>query len=115
MVSGLSDGEQDHTKASGGKRTTGAGGVSIVAEGDGESSNLGDGVSLGDGNADLRGLDVAAASADTNPGCAIRPISAKPLEEEGTTAGPPMTFMATDGVAEVGGEERAFAQWKVEW
>jgi len=25
-----------------------------------------------------------------------------------------MTFMATDGVAEVDGEERAFAQWKVE-
>ena len=72
-------------------------------------------MSLGYGNADLRGLDVATAFVDTNPGCAIGPTSTKPLEEAGTTAGPPMAFMATDGVVEVGGEERAFAQWKVEW
>ena len=72
-------------------------------------------MSLGDGNANLRGLDVAAASIDTNPGCAIGPASIEPLEEAGTTIGPSTTFMATDGVAEVGGKERAFAQWKVEW
>ena len=72
-------------------------------------------MSLGDGNTNLRGLDVTTASADTNPGCAIGPTSAEPLEEARTIAGPPTAFMATDGVAEVGGEERAFAQWKVEW
>ena len=72
-------------------------------------------MTLGDRNADLRGLDVAVASANTNPGCAIGPASAKPLEEAGTVAGPLMAFMATDTVAEVGGDERAFAQWKVEW
>ena len=63
-------------------------------------------------NTNLGGLDVAAASTDTNPGCAISPAFAEPLEEAGTAANPPTTFMATDGVAEVGGEERAFAQWK---
>ena len=72
-------------------------------------------MSLDDGNADVQGLDVAAASADTNPGCAICLASTEPLEEAGTTAGPLTAFMATDGVTEVGGEERAFAQWKVEW
>ena len=72
-------------------------------------------MSLGNGNTDLRGLDITAAFADTNLGCAIGPASTEPLEEAGTVAGPPMAFMATDRVAEVGGEERAFAQWKVEW
>ena len=66
-------------------------------------------MSLGDRNADLRGLDVAATSAGTNPRCAIDPTSAKPLEEARTTARPPMAFLATDRVAEVGDEERAFA------
>ena len=61
------DGVRDHTEAGGAERTTGAGGVSVVIEGDGESSSLGDGVSLSGGNADLHGLDVAAGSADTNP------------------------------------------------
>ena len=70
---------------------------------------------LGERNTDLWGLDVAAASADTNPGCAIGLTSTKPLEEVGTATGPPTAFMATDRVAEVGGEETAFAQWKVEW
>ena len=70
---------------------------------------------LGDGNANLRGLDVAAASIDTNPRCAIGPAFAEPLEEAGTAAGPPIAFMITNRVAEVGGEERAFSQWKVEW
>ena len=37
------------------------------------------------------------------------------LEEARTAAGPPTTFMATSGVAELGGEERTFAQWKMEW
>jgi hypothetical protein len=37
------------------------------------------------------------------------------LEEAGTAAGPPTVFMAIDGVVKVGGEERAFTQWKVEW
>ena len=72
-------------------------------------------MSLGDGNADLWGLDVVTAFADTNPGCTIGSASAKPLEEAGTIARASTTFMATDGLAEVGGEERAFAQWKVEW
>ena len=50
MVSGLSDGEQDHTKASGGKRTTGACGVNIIVVGDGETNaSLGDGVRDHDG------------------------------------------------------------------
>ena len=71
-------------------------------------------MSLGNGNADLRGLDMAATSANTNIGCTIGPASVEALEEAGTAAGPPTAFMATDGVAEVGGEERAFAQWKVE-
>ena len=53
---------------SGGERTTRASGIHIVAKGDGESSSLGDGVSLGDGNADLWGLDITATSTDTNPG-----------------------------------------------
>ena len=65
-------------------------------------------MSLGDGNADLQGLDVAATSIDTNPGCAICPTSAEPLEEAGTAAGPSTAFMANDGVAKVGGEERVF-------
>jgi hypothetical protein len=60
-------------------------------------------VGLGNGNANLQGLDVAATSVDTNPGCAINPAFAKPLEEAGTTASPMMAFTATDGVAEVGG------------
>ena len=72
-------------------------------------------MSLGNRNADLWGLDVATTSANTNPRCAIGPASVEPLEEAGTTVGPAMAFMATDEVAEVGGEERAFAQWKVEW
>ena len=72
-------------------------------------------MSLGNGNAYLWGLDVVTASTNTNPGCAIGPASAEPLEEAGTVARPPTAFMATDGVAEVGGEEKAFAQWKVEW
>jgi hypothetical protein len=66
VVSELGDGERDHAGAGGGERTTGASGVSVVAEGDGESSSLGDGLSLDDGNADLQGLDVVATSADTN-------------------------------------------------
>jgi hypothetical protein len=66
VASRLGDGERDHAGAGGGERTTDAGGVSVVAEGDGESSSLGYGMSLDDGNADLRGLDVVAASADTN-------------------------------------------------
>ena len=66
-------------------------------------------MSLSDENTDLRGLDVTTTSADTNPRCAIGPASAEPLEEAGTAVGPSMAFMATDGVAEVGGEERAFA------
>jgi len=60
------DSERDHTEASNGKQTMGANDVSIVTEDDGESSILGDGMSLSDGNADLRGLDIAAASAVTN-------------------------------------------------
>ena len=82
-ASGPSDGERDRTRANGGERTTGADGVSIVAEGNGEGNNLGDGVSLGDGNVDLRGLKVAATSANTNPGCAIGPTSTEPLKEGG--------------------------------
>ena len=72
-------------------------------------------MSLDDGNTDLRGLDVAAASIDTNPRCAIGPAFAEPLEEAGTAVGPLTAFMATGGVVEVGGEEKAFVQWKVEW
>jgi hypothetical protein len=64
-------------------------------------------VSLSDGNTDLQGLDITTTSADTNLGA---PASAEPLEKAGTTARPSMAFMATDGVAEVCGEERAFAQ-----
>ena len=67
-------------------------------------------MSLDNGNTDLWGLDVAAFSVDTNLGCAIGPASAKPLEEARIAAGPLTAFMATDGVVEVGGEERAFAQ-----
>ena len=115
MAIGPGDSERDRTRADSGEQTTGAGGVSVVTEGDGESSSLGDGVSLGDGNADLQGLDVAATSIDTNPGCAICPTSAEPLEEAGTAVGPLTAFMATGGVVEVGGEEKAFVQWKVEW
>ena len=109
MVSGPNDGEWDHNGAGGGERTTGASGVSVVAEGDRENNSLGDVVSLGNGNTDLWGLDVAATFADTNLRCAICPAFTEPLEEAGTIAGPPMVFMATDGVAEVGGEERDFA------
>ena len=72
-------------------------------------------MSLGHRNTDLRGLDITAASTDTNPGCTIGPASIEPLEEAGTAAGTPTGFMAIDGVEKVGGEERAFAQWKVEW
>ena len=44
-VSRPSDGERDRTKVGGGKRTTGAGGVSVIVEGDGESNgSLGDGL-----------------------------------------------------------------------
>jgi hypothetical protein len=96
MASGPGDDEQDRTGADGGERTTGAGGVSVVTEDDGEDSSLGDGMSLDDGNADLWGLDVVAAFADTNPEYAISPASTKPLEEVGTTTKPPTTFMATD-------------------
>ena len=106
MGSGSGDGEPP----SGGERTIGAGGVSSVAKGFGGSSSLGDGVSLGDRNADILGLDIVATSTDTNLGCSMSSASAEPLEEAGTTAGPPTAFMATDGVAKVGGEERAFAQ-----
>ena len=67
-------------------------------------------MSLRDGNTNLWGLDVIATSTNTNPGCSIDPTSVEPLEEAGTAARPPTAFMATDGVAEVGGEERAFAQ-----
>ena len=42
-ASGLSDGERDRTEASGGKRTTGAGGVSVIVKGDGDNTD-----SLGD-------------------------------------------------------------------
>ena len=80
MASGPNNGEQDRIGASGGAQTTGASGISVVVEGDGESSNLGDGVSLGNGNTDLRRLDVVVAFADTNQGCAIGPASAEPLE-----------------------------------
>jgi hypothetical protein len=58
MASRPSDGEQDHTGASGGERAPGAGGVSVIAEGDRESSSLGDSMSLSDGNANLQGLDT---------------------------------------------------------
>ena len=68
MGSGSSDDEWDHTRVGSGERTTSARGVSVVTEGDGESNNLGDGMSLDDGNADLWGQDIAATSADTNPG-----------------------------------------------
>ena len=78
MASRPSDGERDRTGAGGVEQTTSAGGVSVVVEDDGESSSLGDGVSLSDGNAILRGLVIIAA-ANTNPGCAIGPASAKPL------------------------------------
>ena len=43
VASGPSDGKQDPTEASSGERTTGAGGVSVVVDGDGESND-----SLGD-------------------------------------------------------------------
>ena len=66
-------------------------------------------MSLGDGNIDLRGLDITIASADTNPGCTIGLAFAEPPEEAGTAAGPPTAFMAIDRVVVVGGEERAFA------
>ena len=66
MGSGSSDDEWDHTRVGSGERTTSARGVSVVTEGDGESNNLGDGVSLGNGNTDLRRLDVVVAFADTN-------------------------------------------------
>jgi len=67
-VSRSSDSERDRIGAGGGERTTSAGGVSVVTEGDEESNSLGDGMSLSDRNANLRGLDVVVASADTNPG-----------------------------------------------
>ena len=45
VASGPSDGERDCTEASGGERTTGACGVSVIVEGDGESNgSLGDGL-----------------------------------------------------------------------
>ena len=115
MTSRPNNDERDRTGAGGGERTTDASCISVVVEGNEESSKLGDGVSLGNGNTDLRGLDIAAASANTIPGYAIGPASTEPLEEVGTVAGPPTAFIATNGVAEVGGEERASAQWKVEW
>jgi hypothetical protein len=65
---------------------------------------------LSDGNANLRGLNVTAASADTNLGCTIGPASTEPLKEAGIAPGPPTAFMAIDRVAEVGSEERAFVQ-----
>ena len=68
VVSGPSNGERDRTGADGGERTTNVGGVYGIAEGDGETSSLGDGVSLGNGNDDLRGLDIIASSTDTNLG-----------------------------------------------
>ena len=68
IVSGPGNSERDRTRADGGERTTDAGGVSVIADSNRESSSLGDGVILSDGNADLRGLDIAAASADTNLG-----------------------------------------------
>ena len=92
-----------------------AGGVSVVAEGNGESSSLGDGVQDRNGNADLPGLDVAATTADTNSACSIDPASTEPLEEARTKAGPSTAFMAINGVAEVGGEARDFMKWKGGW
>ena len=71
-------------------------------------------MSLGDGNTDLRGLDVAAASADTNPGCAIGLASTEPLKEGGLQLGHRRPLWQL-GVVYVGGKERAFVQWKVEW
>jgi hypothetical protein len=71
-------------------------------------------MSLNTGNADLLGLDIAATTVDTNSRCAISPPFAEPLEEVRTGAGKPTSFMATNVVAEVGGEVRAFGQWKVE-
>ena len=68
MASGPGDGEWDHTEAGGDKRTSSASGIHVVTESDGESNSLGDGVSLGDGNIDLQGLDVADASTNTNLG-----------------------------------------------
>jgi len=72
-------------------------------------------MSLGDGNTNLWGLDIIATSVDTNLGYAIVPATIELLEEARTTIGPPTAFMATDGLAEMGGKERAFAQWNVEW
>jgi hypothetical protein len=66
-----------------------------------------------DGNTDLLGLDVITTTAATNSGCTIGPTSAEPQKEVGTRAGPPMAFMATNRVAEMGGKARAFGQWKV--
>ena len=54
-------------------------------------------MSLYDGNANLWGQDVAATSANTNPGCAIGPTSTEPLKEAGNVARPPTAFVATDG------------------
>ena len=65
-------------------------------------------MSLIDGNIDLWGLDIAAASADTIPVCAFGPASAYPLEEAGTIAGLPTTFMVIDRVEVVGCEQMAF-------
>ena len=74
MVSVPGDGERDRTGAGGGERTTGASGVSVITKGNGESSSLGDGVSLSDGNVDLWGLDVAAASAAPTRGEPSAPL-----------------------------------------
>ena len=45
VASGPIDGEQDRTEAGGGERTTSAGGISVIIEGDEESNgSLGDGL-----------------------------------------------------------------------
>jgi hypothetical protein len=109
------DGEWAHSGAGCGERTADAGGVCVVLDGGHRESNgsLGDvgwerdgdghrdsNGSLGDvgwerdGNTDVSRLDVGAACAHTEPGCAIGPASAaagcaSALEEAGTGAGPP--------------------------
>ena len=50
---GTDDSEVDHTRRGGGKRTTGAGGISVIIVGDEETNaNLGDGVRDCDGARD---------------------------------------------------------------
>ena len=90
MASGPSDNEQDRTKAGGGERTTGAGGICVIVKSYGDSNgSLGDGLRQHEGNVYLPRLDVSATSTNNNPWCAIGPDSAEPLEEARTGAGPP--------------------------